>query len=214
METRFHPIAHRMRYLHCRHLTQFYHAAVTRVSSLPRHRGFCRPLSPPLDYKLTQDPPRIPLLLSFLPSSYKHLCTSNLQSNNQRRTSKHPIKISTTSHSTMAYTELFMTALIPELSVLPTIGSASENASRNEETSAYLEYICHTPEAESIRSVFGDVAYSQYMEHQCREREKRVMNDLLYFEETTQIYISLRSKSKFRRWVGWLKAAYSRDYYS
>ncbi|KAK2758629.1 hypothetical protein FQN54_003319 [Arachnomyces sp. PD_36] len=110
----------------------------------------------------------------------------------------------------MACTELFMTALIPELGVLPSIGSASENASRNENTT-YHQHIFHSSEAESIRSVFGDVAYSKYIEHESREREKQISKDLRDLEDLTHRTVHLRSKSKFRRWLGWLKAAYTKD---
>jgi hypothetical protein len=103
-----------------------------------------------------------------------------------------------------------MTAIIPELSAFPSIGSACENASRNEEPS-YLEHIFHSPEAESIRSVFGDVAYSIYIEHESRERKKRIMKDIQDIEAKAQLYAHLRSKSKFRRILGWLKAAYTRE---
>lgn len=167
------------------------------------------PSPPSPTYKYVRfPPPKIPFL--FFPN-YLHtlkICTLTTTA----ELPNNPIYFDqpVTAHS-MAYTELFMTALIPELGVLPTIGSASENASRNE--NAYHEYIFHTPEAESIRSMFGDVAFSQYIEQQSREREHQILKDLHDLEEMTKIYVDLRSKSKFRRWLGWLKAAYTRDNY-
>lgn len=66
----------------------------------------------------------------------------------------------------MAYTQKYMSPTIPERSSLPSIGSVETNFSRSSadtEENDTLEFLCYTPEADSIRTIFGDDAYEDYI---------------------------------------------------
>ena len=107
-----------------------------------------------------------------------------------------------------------MLAITPGAGALPVIGSAVENASRTEDTS-FTDFICSTPEAESVRASFGQAAYRDYVERllDSRQAEAAKQSKRMTSVRSVRSNDSSRSNStKWRhRWLTKLKKAY-KDY--
>ncbi|KAI9878264.1 MAG: hypothetical protein M1830_001443 [Pleopsidium flavum] len=70
----------------------------------------------------------------------------------------------------MAYTEVYMQAILPELASLPSIGSVDANFARTsmeEEEMAFIQFRCSSIEADSVLANYGIAAYEDYMAITC-----------------------------------------------
>ncbi|EEQ34832.1 uncharacterized protein MCYG_07651 [Microsporum canis CBS 113480] len=103
----------------------------------------------------------------------------------------------------MAYTQMY-TLASGQTNVLPTIGSLAESVNRTEDT--FIDYLCSTPEAESIRATLGEVAYQQFVEQHLATQQARKARK-------AEISRELASKrSTIQRWFTKIRHAYTETY--
>lgn len=111
----------------------------------------------------------------------------------------------------MAYTEMCMLAIMPGAGALPAIGSAVENASRTEDTS-FTDFICSTPEAESVRASFGEAAYRNYVERLLDARQAEAAKSAKQMTSVRSVRPNDNSRSNstkwLHKWIAKLKQAY------
>ncbi|EFR02100.1 hypothetical protein MGYG_05102 [Nannizzia gypsea CBS 118893] len=99
----------------------------------------------------------------------------------------------------MAYTQMYMSG---PTHVLPTIGSLADTSQQTEDTT-FSDFLCSTPEAESIRAAFGEAAYQQYVEQALASQKARAARE-------AEISKELASKrSTIQRWITKIRHAYT-----
>ncbi|KAF3898304.1 hypothetical protein GTR04_4722 [Trichophyton interdigitale] len=99
----------------------------------------------------------------------------------------------------MAYTQMYTCG---PSHVLPTIGSLADSLNRTEDN-PFFDFFCSTPEAESIRATFGEVAYQQYVEQALVSQQARAAR-------AAEISKELASKrSTIQRWITKIRYAYT-----
>ncbi|KAK2740384.1 hypothetical protein FQN57_006124 [Myotisia sp. PD_48] len=94
----------------------------------------------------------------------------------------------------MAYTEMIILATGPAHGGLPAIGSVAENFTRTEDTS-FIDYICSTSEAASIRALFGEGAYEKYVEGLLAAQNATGASRAAKTHEPTE------QRSRIRQWI-------------
>ena len=101
-----------------------------------------------------------------------------------------------------------MVTIMPNGGSLPSIGSAAESVSRTGDSS-FLDFICSTPEAESIRATFGEGVYSDYVDNLLKVREAETAKAARKAEENANASTSLTTnQSKIRKWFAKIREAY------
>ncbi|KAI1907212.1 hypothetical protein LOZ53_005085 [Ophidiomyces ophidiicola] len=106
----------------------------------------------------------------------------------------------------MSYTELCMLASVPHSGELPLIGSVARNFTDAKDRGA-LHIIGSTPEAKSLRAMFGEATYQSYVEKQLEileaEQEKEKPSNRLGSHESG---VS-RRREKIAAWIANLRRA-------
>jgi hypothetical protein len=112
----------------------------------------------------------------------------------------------------MSYTEMYMVVIMPNGGSLPSIGSAAEAACRTDDTS-FMDFICSTPEAESIRATFGEGAYSNYVDRLLEAREAETAKAARRAEQNAAARVSPTTKrAKIRKWFTKIREVYQADF--
>ncbi|KAK2875639.1 hypothetical protein FQN49_001537 [Arthroderma sp. PD_2] len=100
----------------------------------------------------------------------------------------------------MSYTQMY-TLACGQTNVLPTIGSLADSVNRTEDTP--FNSFCSSPEAELIRTIYGEVVYQQIVEDTTASREAKAAKAADFSKKLAS------QRSTISRWFMKLRQAYT-----